>query len=108
KQSEAAKKLAADEAASRARFEKAMGELREGSYRFASRAREQVAIVVDELIDPEGDCVATIAEVEGDQGALALSMPLDLIQFDTWLFGQIGDKEELDLKDEHHWEIWLD
>jgi hypothetical protein len=108
KESEAAKKLAADEEANRQRFEKAITELREGAYRFAQRAREQAGIVVDELIDPDGECVATIAEVEGDAGALALSMPLDLIQFDTWLFGQIGDKEELDLKDESHWEIWFD
>lgn len=108
KESEAAKKLAADEEANRQRFEKSIAELREGAYRFASRAREQAGIIVDELIDPDGDCVATVAEVEGDAGALALSMPLDLIQFDTWLFGQIGDKEELDLKDEHHWEVWFD
>jgi hypothetical protein len=108
KESEAAKKLAADEAATRERFEKAVAELREGSYRFAARARDQVAIVLDELIDPEGECVELIAEVEGDTGALALSMPLDLIQFDTWLFGQIGDKEELDLKDETHYEVWFD
>lgn len=108
RESEAARKLAADEEANRQRFEKSIQELREGAYRFSSRAREQAQIIVEELIDPDGDCVATIAEVEGDAGALALSMPLDLIQFDTWLFGQIGDKEELDLKDEHHWEVWFD
>jgi hypothetical protein len=108
KQSEAATKLAADEEASRQRFEKAFAELREGAYRFASRARSEAGIIVDELIDPDGDCVATIAEVEGDAGALALSMPLELIQFDTWLFGQVGDKEQLDLKDEAHWAVWFD
>jgi len=108
KESEAAKKLAADEEANRQRFEKAVTELREGAYRFASRARSEAGIIVDELIDPEGDAVATIAEVEGDAGALALSMPLELIQFDTWLFGQIGDKEELELKDETHFQVWFD
>ena len=108
KESEAAKKLAADEAANQERFEKAVAELREGAYRFSSKARSEGGIVVEELIDPDGDCVATIAEVEGDAGALALSMPLELIQFDTWLFGQVGDKEELDLKDETHFQVWFD
>jgi hypothetical protein len=108
KESEAAKKLAADEEANRQRFEKAVAELREGAYRFASRARSEGNIIVDELIDPEGEAVETIAEVEGDAGALALSMPLELIQFDTWLFGQVGDKDELDLKDEAHFQIWFD
>ncbi len=108
KETEASKKLAADEEAARARFEKAVTELREGAYRFSSRARTEGQIVVEELIDPEGDCVATLAEVEGDAGALALGMPLELIQFDTWLFGQIGDKEELDLEDKTHWEVWFE
>jgi hypothetical protein len=108
KETEASRKLAADEEAARQRFEKAVTELREGAYRFSSRARTEGQIVVEELIDPEGECVATIAEVEGDAGALALGMPLELIQFDTWLFGQIGDKEELDLQDKTHWEVWFE
>ncbi len=108
KDSDAAKKLAADEAATRARFEKAITELREGAYRFSQKARTEGQIVVEELIDPDGECVEMMAEVEGDAGALALAMPLDLIQFDTWLFGQIGNKDELDLKDESHWELWFD
>ena len=102
-----AKKVEKAEKASRERFEKAMNELREGAYRFSSKARGQASIIIEELIDPEGDAVAVMAEVEGDAGAMALSMPLDLITFDTWLFGQVGDKEELDLKDEGHWEIWF-
>jgi hypothetical protein len=107
KESESAKQLAAAEKAARDRYEKAMNELREGAYRFSSKVRGQIELLLEELIDPEGDCVRLLAEVEGDQGALALAMPLDLIQFDTWLFGQIGDKEELDLKDESHWENWF-
>ncbi|HLL23992.1 MAG TPA: OmpA family protein, partial [Kofleriaceae bacterium] len=51
--------------------------------------------------------VASLAEVEGDSGALALAQSLELITFDTWLFGQIGDKDELDLKSEEHWEVWF-
>lgn len=107
KQSEGAQQLAAAEQQAKERFEKAMTELREGAYRFASRARGQSELIIEELIDPEGDTVASLAEFEGDQGALSLAQSLELITFDTWLFGQIGDKDELDLKAEDHWEIWF-
>lgn len=106
-QSDGQKQLAEAEAQAKARFEKAMSELREGAYRFSSRARSQSELIIEELIDPDGDTVASLAEVEGDQGALALAQSLELITFDTWLFGQIGDKEELDLKAEEHWEMWF-
>ena len=107
KQSESSKQLAAAEEEARARFEKAMNELRDGAYRFSSRARGQSELIVEELIDPEGETVESIAEVEGDTGAVSLAQSLELITFDTWLFGQIGDKDELDLKSEDHWEIWF-
>ena len=107
KQSESTKQLAAAEQQAKERFERAMTELREGAYRFASRARGQSELIIEELIDPEGDTVLGLAEAEGDQGAIALAQSLELITFDTWLFGQIGDKEELDLKDETHWETWF-
>ena len=107
KKSEGAAQLAAAEEAARVRFEKAMNELREGAYRFSSKVRGQTEISLDELIDPEGDVVPAIADVEGDAGAIALGVPIEMITFDTWLFGQIGDKDELDLKDEGHWEIWF-
>jgi len=107
KQSESQQQLAAAEQQARERFEKAMTELREGAYRFSSRARGQSELIIEELIDPDGDTVHSLAEVEGDTGALALAQSLELITFDTWLFGQIGDKEELDLKNEDHWEVWF-
>lgn len=107
KQSESATQLEAAEQEAKARFERAMTELREGAYRFSSRARDQSELIIEELIDPDGETVESIAEFEGDQGAVALSQSLELIQFDTWLFGQIGDKEELDLKSEDHWEVWF-
>lgn len=107
KESDGAQQLAAAEKAAQERFERAMNELREGAYKFSSNVRTQAELIVEELVDPDGECVDLLAEVEGDQGALALSMPLELITFDTWLFGQIGDKEELDLKDETHWDIWF-
>lgn len=107
KQSESAKQLAEAEEQAKVRFEKAMTELREGAYRFSSRARSQSELIIEELIDPEGETVASLAEVEGETGALALAQSLELITFDTWLFGQIGDKDELDLKSEEHWEMWF-
>ncbi|MGE3547266.1 MAG: hypothetical protein AB7L28_25290, partial [Kofleriaceae bacterium] len=107
KQSESAKQLAAAEQQAKERFERAMTELREGAYKFSSRARGQSELIIEELIDPEGDTVASIADVEGDQGAVALAQSLELITFDTWLFGQIGDQEELNLKAEDHWEVWF-
>jgi outer membrane protein OmpA-like peptidoglycan-associated protein len=107
KQSESAKQLAEAEKQAKERFEKAMTELREGAYRFSSRARGQSELIIEELIDPEGETVASLAEVEGEPGALALAQSLELITFDTWLFGQIGDKDALDLKTEDHWEVWF-
>jgi len=107
KEPESAKQLAAAEKAAQDRFERAMNELREGAYRFSSKVRGQADIILEELVDPDGECVQLLAEVEGDAGALALSMPLSLITFDTWLFGQVGDQEQLDLKDESHWETWF-
>ncbi len=107
KQSESAKQLAEAEQQANARFEKRMTELREGAYRFSSRARGQSELIIEELIDPDGDTVGGLAEVEGDAGVIALGQSLELITFDTWLFGQIGDREALDLKAEEHWEIWF-
>jgi hypothetical protein len=107
KETESSKQLAEAEQKSKERFERAMTELREGAYRFASRARGQSELIIEELVDPEGETVESLAEHEGDQGALALAQSLELITFDTWLFGQIGDKDQLDLKAEDHWEVWF-
>lgn len=92
KQSDSTKQLEAAESAAKERFERAMNELRDGAYRFANRARTQSELIIEELIDPEGETVESLAEVEGDTGAAALSQSLELITFDTWLFGQIGDQ----------------
>src|SRR5690606_28464199 len=48
KKSEGAQQLAAAEEAAKARFEKAMADLREGAYRFSSKVRGQTDIVLDE------------------------------------------------------------
>jgi len=91
----------------RERYEQARGDLREGCFRFASKARGQAAVIVEELIDPDGEAVATLADSEGDAGALALALPLDMITFETWLFGQVGDRDELDLDVAAHQELWF-
>ncbi|MBT8496532.1 MAG: hypothetical protein KJO07_26020 [Deltaproteobacteria bacterium] len=91
----------------RERYEAAAEQIREGSYRFASKLRGQASIILDELIDPEGEAVGSLADVEGDAGALALAIPIDLITFETWLFGQVGDQEELDLDIATHRELWF-
>ena len=101
------KAAAAAERAARERYEVAVAQIREGSYRFTSKVRGQAALILDELIDPDGEAVGTLADVEGDAGALALAMPLDLITFETWILGQIGDEEELDLDLPSHRELWF-
>ncbi len=95
------------ERAARERFSRATTELREGAYRFASKLRGQAGIVIEELIDPEGEAAVMLADVGGDAGALELSLHIDAIVFETWLFGQIGDQEQLDLDVGGHWEFWF-
>jgi hypothetical protein len=95
------------ERAARELFERAMREIDEGAYKFSSRARGQSGTILDDLIDPRGEAVAQLADLEGDAGALALAMPIELITFETWLLGQIGDAEELDLDINSHREHWF-
>jgi hypothetical protein len=101
------KEAKAGERAARERFEQAVRDITDGSYRFASKVRGQAGLILEEIIDPEGDAVATLAEVEGDVGALALAMPLDLITFETWLLGQVGDADDLDLDIGAHRDHWF-
>jgi len=95
------------ERAAQEQYQQAMTELREGCYRFTSKVRGQAGIITDELVDPDGEAVLYLADDEGDAGALALAMPIDLITFETWLLGQIGDQEQLDLDNASHWETWF-
>ena len=94
-------------AQTQAMVQEALERLREGAYRFTSKVRGQAGIILDELIDPEGEAVAMLADVEGEVGALSLAMPIDLITMETWLFGQIGDQEKLDLEVPTHQEFWF-
>jgi hypothetical protein len=97
----------AEEREARQRYEGAVERIRDGNYRFTSKVRGQAGIVLEELLDPEGEAVRALADVEGEAGALALAMPIDLITFETWLFGQIGDHESLDLDVAAHQEFWF-
>lgn len=97
----------AAEKAARERFAAAMQQIEEGAFRFGSKLRGQAGISLDDLMDPEGDSVRAMADVEGDAGALALSLPLELITFETWLLGQVGDEDELDLDIGSHREHWF-
>lgn len=101
------KNRAALEREAKERYQEAAERLREGAYRFASKLRGQAGVIIEELVDPDGDAVATLADVEGEAGALALAMPIDMITFETWMFGQIGDQEELDLELSNHRDFWF-
>ncbi len=82
-------------------------ELREAAFRFSSKVRGQAGLILDELIDPDGDPISLLADTEGDAGALSLAVPLETITFETWLLGQIGDAEQFDLDIPSHKEIWM-
>ncbi len=99
-------RLAAAEEEARQRYVQVIEEIREGNRKFANDVRSGCGIVLEEFIDPDGEAVATLAEVEGDAGALALAMPLDMITLETWLLGQIGDSEEFDLERKGHKQLW--
>ncbi len=88
-------------------FSQMLQELREGCFRFSSKLRGQAGIIIDEMIDPEGEAIANLADMEGDAGALALAVPVDTITLETWLLGQFGDQEKLDLKNKNHNAAWF-
>jgi hypothetical protein len=91
----------------RARAEEMMHKLVAGARSFADRARAQAGIDVRELVDPEGDSVGSLVDVEGSAGAAALALPIDVITFDSWVLGHIGDRDELDLDVNTHQEIFF-
>ncbi len=100
-------KIATAEREARERYAQAIEEIREGCWRFSSKVRGQAQIILDELVDPDGESMQSLADFEGDVGALALATPLDLITFETWLLGQIGDEDALDLDISSHRELWF-
>jgi hypothetical protein len=74
---------------------------------FADKLRGQAGVDVRDILDPEGEAVASLVEVEGSAGAAALVLPMDLITFETWILGHIGDRDELDLDVNVHRDIWF-
>jgi hypothetical protein len=91
----------------RGRPEEWMQKLTSAARSFADKLRSQAGVDVREVLDPEGESVGSLVEVEGSAGAAALVLPMDLITFETWVLGSIGDRDELDLDVNTHREIWF-
>ena len=91
----------------RARGEASLGRIVAGASSFADKVRHQAGVDVRELIDPDGDSVASLVDVESSAGAAALALPIDVITFDSWVLGNIGDRDELDFDVEAHKELWF-
>jgi hypothetical protein len=101
--------MTADEnsARMRAKIEETLARMQQQARAFADRVRSHTGIDVRDLIAPDGEAVASLVDVEGSSGAASLVQPIDLIVFETWLLGQIGDQDELDLDINTHQELWL-
>src|SRR5687768_8501089 len=91
----------------RARGEATLGRIVAGASSFADKVRHQAGVDVRELIDPDGDSVGSLVDVESSAGAAALALPIDVITFDSWVLGNIGDRDELDFDVEAHKELWF-
>ena len=74
---------------------------------FADKLRGQAGIDVRDLLDPDGDAVGSLVDLEGSAGAAALALPIDLITFETWVLGHVGDRDELDLDVGSHRDLWF-
>jgi hypothetical protein len=91
----------------REKIEATLAQMAAAAKDFATRLRGEAGIDMAEMIDPEGEAVSSLVDVEGSAGAASLAMPIDLITFETWMLGQIGDREELDLDVNTHHALWL-
>lgn len=89
------------------RAEEMMHRLVSAARSFADRSRSQAAVDVRELIDPEGESVASLVDSEGSPGAASLALPIDVITFDSWVLGHVGDRDELDLDVNTHQDLWF-
>ena len=97
----------ADPQGTRIRPDELNQKLVSGARSFADRARSQAGVDVRELIDPDGDSVASLVDAETSAGAAALALPIDVITFDSWVLGHTGDRDELDLDVNTHKDIWF-
>ena len=84
-----------------------MAKLGAASRSFSARAASQAGVDVKELLDPNGESVASLVDAELSPGAAALALPIDLITFETWVLGHLGDRDELDLDVNTHREVWF-
>jgi hypothetical protein len=91
----------------REKIEATLAQMATAAKNFATRLRAEAGIEIGEMIDPEGEAVASLVDAEGSAGAASLAQPIDLITFETWMLGQIGDREELDLDVNTHHDLWL-
>src|SRR6266508_5637259 len=91
----------------RPRADEAMGKIVAAASSFTDRARAHAGIDLRSLIDPDGDAVNSLVDVEGSAGAAALALPIEVITFDSWVLGHVGDRDELDLDINTHRELWF-
>jgi hypothetical protein len=83
-------------------------EIQSGAVSFADKLRSHAAVDVRELLDPEGEAVASLVDSELSPGAMTLALPIELITFETWVLGNVSDRDELDLDVGSHKELWFD
>jgi hypothetical protein len=91
----------------RTRLDELLHKLTSAARSFADKARSHAGVDVRELVDPDGEAVGSLVDVEGSAGAAALALPIDVITFDSWVLGHIGDRDELDLDVNTHQELWF-
>jgi hypothetical protein len=91
----------------RPRGDAATAEIVAGASSFADRVRSQAGVDVRELIDPDSESVASLVDVEASAGAASLALPIDVITFDSWVLGHLGDRDELDLDVGTHRDLWF-
>ena len=89
------------------KIEEAVAKVGSASRSFTARAASQAGVDVKDLLDPNGEAVASLVDVEMSPGAAALALPIDLITFETWVLGHLGDRDEFDLDVNTHREVWF-
>jgi hypothetical protein len=91
----------------REKIEEAVAKLGAASRSFSARAASQAGVDVKELLDPNGEAAASLVDVEMSPGAASLALPIDLITFESWVLGHLGDRDELELDVNTHREVWF-
>jgi hypothetical protein len=89
------------------KIEATLARMAEAAQSFVTSLKNEAHLDIKDMVDPEGEAVASLVDVEGSAGAAALATPIELITFETWLLGQIGDRDELDLDVNTHKALWL-